>query len=211
MVSATWHMVGWAFNATMRRMLDDAIRNHLESVKRFTVLQLSMIGLVLHTLIYAGIWFKVYYPLISSVRVSKDGYNFGGGLKLYFRGHLVILAIYFFLLLFLSRSNGSMKTGYLRPGRTLTTQVIALGMTNLITYAQLSLMRNWFFTGISDSACVPGGRFFWHLSWTYLADAIYRCVFPPKDTLVILWRRRQGRSVQRLSGALKAGRTNSVL
>ena len=113
MVSAAFHMVGWAFNATMRRILDDAIRNHLESVKRFTVLQLSMIGLVLHTLIYAGIWFKVYYPLISSVRVSKDGYNFGGGLKLYFRGHLVILAIYFFLLLFLSRSNGSMKTGYL--------------------------------------------------------------------------------------------------
>lgn len=185
MVSAAWHMVGWAFNATMRRMLDDAIRNHLESVKRFTVLQLSMIGLVLHTLIYAGIWFKVYYPLISSVRVSKDGYNFGGGLKLYFRGHLVILAIYFFLLLFLSRSNGSMKTGYLRPGRTLTTQVIALGMTNLITYAQLSLMRNWLLP-VSPILHAFLGQILLALIWTYLADAIYRCVFPPKDTLVIL-------------------------
>lgn len=185
MVSAAFHMFGWAFNATMRRILDDAIRNHLESVKRFTVLQLSMLGLVLHTLIYAGIWFRVYYPLISSVRVSKDGYNFGGGLKLYFRGHLVILAIYFFLLLFLSRSNGSMKTGYLRPGRTLTTQVIALGMTNLITYAQLSLMRNWLLP-VSPILHAFLGQILLAFIWTYLADAIYRCVFPPKDTLVIL-------------------------
>lgn len=184
-VESLVHLFGWAWTATMRRVLDDAVRRHLESIKRFTVLQMSLLGLVLHTLIYAWIWFVEYYPLISAVRISQDGYVFGGGLKLYFRGHLVILGIYFLLLLFLSRSNGSMKTGYAKPEKIWTSQMVALGMTNVITYAQLSLMRNWLLPW-RPLLYAFALQILLTLLWSYLAYAIYRKVFPPRETLIIL-------------------------
>ena len=113
-IGSTWHILLWAMHATSRRILDDGVRNHLESIKRFTVVQLSMLGLIFYTGIYAYAWFKVYYPIINSPFISQDGYNFGNGLKLYVKGHILILFIYFLILWFLSINNGSMKLGKLK-------------------------------------------------------------------------------------------------
>ena len=93
--TAAFYLVRWAYHASIRRVVDDTIHKHVESVKRFVVVQLSLIGLLLHTALYAIVWFKKYYPIINSIRVSQDGYVLGYGIKLYFRGHLLILTIYF--------------------------------------------------------------------------------------------------------------------
>ena len=99
----------------MRRVVADTIRSHVESVKRFVTLELSLVGLIVQTLLFAHVWFQWYYPLISSFRFSQEGFAFGTGLKLYFRGHLLILAVYLVVLLFLSKIMGALKTGYLKP------------------------------------------------------------------------------------------------
>ena len=181
---AAFYLLQWAWNATMRRVVDDGVRSHMETLKRFTVVQLSLIGLLLHTAIYAYVWFQSYYPILRAPRISQEGYDFGFGLKLYFRGHLLILAIYFLLLLFLSRTNGGMKTGYWKPGQILTTQVAALGLTNVLTYAQLSLMRNWLLP-VLPLLYAYLAQIALAALWSYLADVIYRRVFPPRETLVV--------------------------
>jgi hypothetical protein len=148
------------------------------------VVQLSTLGLIINTAIYAYTWFDSYYPAISTIRISQDGYVFGAGLKLYFKGHILILFIYFVLLLFCSKRVGATKTGYFKPSNIFVSEAAAIIITNVITYFQLSLMRNWLLPvrPILNTAVL---QFLAALIWAFLADAIYRRVFPPSETLII--------------------------
>lgn len=183
-ITAFLYMFRWAWRATIRRVVADTIRSHVESVKRFVVLELSLIGLVVQTAFFACVWFKCYYPLISSFRFSQEGFEFGTGLKLYFRGHLLVLAIYLVILLFLTKVSGGMKTGYLKPGNIFASQSTALVITNIIIYFQLSLMRNWLVPGAYMTALTLVQIVFAG-TWAFTSDWIYRSVFPPVETLVI--------------------------
>ena len=181
---AMWYVVLWSVRASVRRFITDNIRNHVETVKRFTVVQLSVVGIVMYAGIYAWYWFTRLYPILSSPIISRDGYYFGGGLKLYFRGHVLILLIYFAILFFMSNSSGGMRTGYLKPSNIFVSEVMALILTNMITYFQLSLMRNWlmpvrpFLQLFLLQVLLVG-------VWALITDSIYRHVFPPRETLVL--------------------------
>lgn len=187
--AALFCMFRWAWRATIRRVVADTIRDHVEAVKRFAVLELSMLGLLMQTALFSGIWFKKYYPVISSFRFSQEGFLFGTGLKLYFRGHLLVLAIYLVLLVFLTNTSGGMKTGYLKPGSILASQITALVLTNVITYFQLSLMRNWL-VPVRYIALLTLIQVFFAGIWAFVSDWIYRAVFPPVETLVIQGKER---------------------
>ena len=77
---------------------------HTDTVKRLFILQMSFIGLIIHTLIYTYFWLTQYYPFLRLQR------NF----KFYFRGHLLIIGIYFVLLFFFASTYGALKVGYLK-------------------------------------------------------------------------------------------------
>ena len=156
----------------------------LESTKRIIVLLFGLIELLLQTSVYAWFWYHVYYPLLSLPRISTEGYALGNGLKLYFRGHLLVIAIYFVLLLFFSNTYGGFKIGYLKPMDVFFSQIFSLLMVNIISYFQLSLMRNWL---------VPGKPFLVILLlelilsfiWTYISNGIYKKLFPPRQMLLV--------------------------
>ncbi len=183
-IAASVYLFLWAFRATYRRVVTDTFQNHLESVRRFTVVQLSTFGLIINTIIYAYTWFDSYYPAISAIRISQDGYVFGAGLKLYFKGHILILFIYFALLLFCSRQVGATKTGYFKPINIFASETTAIIVTNAITYFQLSLMRNWLLP-VRPILKTGLWQFLAALIWSFVADAIFRRVFPPSETLII--------------------------
>ena len=183
-VSSAWLMMGWAYRATVRRVIDDTVQRHIGAIRRFGVLQLSLVGLFLYTAVFAAFWFNRLYPILNSVRYNRHGKNLGIGIKFYFRGHILMLLIYFIILVALSHSAGGVKTGYLRPGRVFSCEMIALIITNTITYFQLSFMRNWLlpvlpFVMMTLIQIVLSGI------WSYLSDVFYRHVFPAKETLVI--------------------------
>ena len=183
-IHAVMYFLMWAFRAVTRRFVADRVRGHIETVKRFTVVQLSVFGLVLYTAIYAYAWFTRLYPVLNSPVISQDGYYFGGGLKLYFRGHILILLIYFMILLFMSKSSGGLRTGYIKPSEIFVSETTALAIVNVITYFQLSLMRNWLMP-VFPQFMVFLGQTVVAGVWALIADAIYRNVFPPRETLVI--------------------------
>lgn len=178
------YLLRWAWKATVRRVVADTIRNHVESIKRFAVIELSFVGLILQTGLFAYAWFSRYYPVISSFRVSQEGFAFGSGLKLYFRGHLLVLLIYFVILLFLTKISKGMKTGYLKPGSIFASQTTALIITNIITYFQISLMRNWL-VPVKYTVILTLIQIVFAGMWAVASDWFYRAVFPPVETLVI--------------------------
>ena len=120
------------------------MKRHRENVKRSIVLLLSFIDLVILTAIYAGFWFTRFYPVVRMRRLSINGVvYFAEGLKFYFRGHLLILLIYFVLLWFFLGTYGGLRIGYLKAPDLFFSQIFAIVIVNVLTYFQISLMRNW--------------------------------------------------------------------
>ena len=64
------------------------------------ILASGAVELFAMTAVYAYVWFHMYYPILQQQRISVDGYDFGRGLKLYSKGHLLVLIIYFVLMFF---------------------------------------------------------------------------------------------------------------
>ncbi len=157
---------------------------HVESVKRILVLLLGFIGLLMQTAVYAFFWFRTYYPMVSAERISQDGYYLGNGLKLYFRGHLLILAIYFILLLFFSNTYGGLKIGYLKSMEVFFSQIFALLMANVISYFQISLLRNWL-VPVVPIVEVLLIQLVISFLWAHITNAIYTAIFKPRELLLI--------------------------
>ena len=157
---------------------------HVESVKRILVLLLGFVGLLMQTCVYAFFWFRTYYPMVSAERISQDGYYLGNGLKLYFRGHLLILAIYFILLMFFSNTYGGLKIGYLKSMEVFFSQIFAILMANVISYFQISLLRNWLVpvVPIIEVCLIQLAISF---LWAHATNAIYTAIFKPRELLLV--------------------------
>ncbi|WP_029323229.1 sugar transferase [Butyrivibrio sp. AE3004] len=156
----------------------------VESIKRVFVLCLGLIGLLIQTAVYAFFWFKVYYPIVSAQRISADGYMFGNGLKLYFRGHLLVIAIYFVLMLFFSNTYGGLKIGYLKSMDIFLSQIFALFMVNVISYFQISLMRNWL-VPVYPMLEILAIQMVISFLWAVCTNWMYRSIFPARQMLLI--------------------------
>ena len=146
----------------------------IESLKRYIILQMSFIGLILQTGIYGYYWMEAYYPFLHMHR----------RLTFYFRGHVLILLIYFVLLFFFSNTYGGLQIGYLKPADVYISQIFSLLAVNVISYFQISLMANWVvYVRPIVSAMVIQTVF--SAVWVYLCNVLYHKVFPPREMLLI--------------------------
>lgn len=147
----------------------------LESLKRISVLWMSLVGLLIQTGIYAYIWFQYYYPIIN---------NFNRGLKFTRNGHLLTIGLYFVLLFFFMHTYGGLKIGYLKSMDIFLSQLFSQLIVNVFTYFQLSLMKGWlvpvdiFMAATVCQILVAG-------VWTVVCNNVYRKVFPPRKMLLI--------------------------
>ncbi len=156
----------------------------VESIKRVFVLCIGLIGLAVQTAVYAYFWFTVYYPLVSSTRISADGYTLGSGLKLYFKGHLLVIAIYFVMLLFFSNTYGGLKIGYLKSMDIFLSQIFSLIVVNVLSYFQISLMRNWL-VPVVPMLEITVIEFAVTFLWAVASNWLYRSIFPARQMLLV--------------------------
>ena len=147
----------------------------IESLKRIIILQLSLIGIIIDTAIYAFFWLDMYYPVLS--RRAR-------GLNYYFRGHVLVILIYFVLILFFTSTFGGLKVGYLKPGDIIFSQIFGIISVNVISYFQLSLMGNWLVPVRPMVFCSIAEIVFSAL-WTLMCNAFYHKVFPPRKLLFV--------------------------
>ncbi len=146
-----------------------------ESLKRISVLWMSLAGLLMQTAIYAYIWFQYYYPIIN---------NFNRGIKFTKNGHLLTIGLYFVLLFFFMNTYGGLKIGYLKSMDIFLSQLFAQLIVNVFTYFQLSLMKGWLvpvdaFIAATLLQLVIAGV------WTVICNNVYRRVFPPREMLLV--------------------------
>lgn len=145
-----------------------------ESLKRLVILQLSFIGLLIHTAVYAYFWFQEYYPYLL----------FHGKAKFFRNGHLLIILIYFVLLFFFASMYGALKVGYLKATDVFISEVFSLLFVNVISYFQISLMANWV-VAVRPIAEVMLIQTVISAVWVYVCNACYYKAFPPRDILIV--------------------------
>lgn len=146
----------------------------MESKKRAIVLLLSLLGLCMQMAVYVYAWMEIYYPYLAQF----------GKVNFYSWGHRLTLGIYFVLLFFFENTYGGLKIGYLKPFEVYFSQIFSLLAVNVISYIQISLLRNWIapagpILGVLAAQLVLSGI------WTYMCDMFYRKFFPPRKMLLI--------------------------
>lgn len=146
----------------------------IESLKRLIILQLSLIGLLFHTGVYAYFWFREYYPYL----------HYHGHANFYFRGHVLIILIYFVLLLFFASTYGVLKIGYLKPIDVFISEFFSLLFANVLSYFQISLMANWI-VRVRPMAETMVIQTVFSIVWVYVCNTCYFRVFPPRELLIV--------------------------
>lgn len=143
-----------------------------ESLKRLIILCMSFMGIVIQTAIYAYTWLEVYHMKLA-------WHN-----RFTFKGHILMIFVYFVLLLFFSTTYGGLKVGYLKPWDVFFSQAFAIVCVGIISYFQISLMeirlvRSKPMMAMVVIQLVVAGI------WTYLCNRCYRGFFPPRKLLLI--------------------------
>lgn len=143
---------------------------NLESIKRIVVLQLTSLGLLMLIAGYGLAWYKFY---IHVVKVS-----------FWNKGNWLVIVIYGILLMFFTSTYGGTKIGYLKAFDVFLSQVFSILAANFISYAQLSLMSEWF-APVKPILIMTAAQLAFSFVWVFLADLIYRAVFPPRNLLLV--------------------------
>ena len=146
----------------------------MEPLKRLIILQLSLIGLLFHTGVYAYFWFQEYYPYL----------HHHGHANFYFKGHVLIILIYFVLLLFFASTYGVLKIGYLKPIDVFISEFFSLLIANVLSYFQISLMANWV-VKVRPIAEVMFIQTVFSIVWIFVCNTCYFRVFPPRKLLIV--------------------------
>ena len=128
--------------------------------------------------------------LLMGAEVSAYGYIWNGYFNkvieapFWRRGNWLMIALYSGLLLFFLLTYGGFRIGYLKKGNLLCSQILSIGLLNLITYIQISLLDKKF----HDPRILIGLTFVQlliALVWTFLFQHIYRILFPPRRMLLV--------------------------
>ena len=146
----------------------------IESLKRLIISELPLIGLFLYTGVYAYFWMTGYYPYLHLHR----------GLNYYFKGHMLMFLVYFVLLYFFTSTYGGLKIGYLKPIDVYFSQFFSLLGVNVISYLQISLMRNWL-ANAKPIVATMLIQVVLSAVWVYVCNMLYRKVFPPREILLV--------------------------
>lgn len=146
----------------------------LETAKRLILLGLAGIGLLLETIVFYYCWITNFSPSITTLT----------GVPYYWRADMLEVALYFFVLYFLSNMYGGFRIGFLKNAEVVFSQAFATLAANVFIYLELSIMAKTLF--------IPNMFFFMTVAqiiiaivWTNIANWIYRSVFPPRRLLLI--------------------------
>ncbi len=146
----------------------------LETYKRLILLLLSGVCLLLETGIFFYFWKTNFSPSITNLT----------GVPYYYRADLMEVGLYAIVLFFLSNMYGGARIGYLKNAEVVFSQAFALLATNVIIYAELSIMAKRLFI-LHMFLAMTVAQLLVAIVWNNVAYWIYKSIFPPRKMLLI--------------------------
>lgn len=138
--------------------------------KRFVMFIMGMVVLALHTSVFWFVWDRFYADVIIQ--------------PFYRRGNWLVVAIYVVMLFAFSKIYGGYKIGTSRITEIIYSQAIALMFTNVLAYAEISLIGRYFMWPV-PMILLTIAQIALVVIWACAANAVYYRVFPPRKMLLI--------------------------
>ena len=95
-----------------------------------------------------------------------------------------MIALYAGLLFFFLMTYGGFRIGYLKKGNLLCSQILSIGLLNVITYIQISLLDKKFHDP-KILIAMTLVQLLTAIVWTILFQRLYRFLFPPRKMLLV--------------------------
>ena len=95
-----------------------------------------------------------------------------------------MIALYAGLLFFFLMTYGGFRIGYLKKGNLLCSQILSIGLLNVITYIQISLLDKKFHDP-KILIAMTLVQLLTAIVWTFLFQWLYRLLFPPRKMLLV--------------------------
>ena len=146
----------------------------LETYKRLILLILSGVCLALEISIFYYFWKTNFSPSITQLT----------GVPYYYRADLMQIGLYGVLLFFLSNMYGGARIGYLKNAEVVFSQAFALLATNVVIYAELSILAKQLFI-LNMFFLMTVAQLIVAIIWNNVAYWIYKSIFPPRKMLLI--------------------------
>lgn len=138
--------------------------------KRLVMFIMGLVAVFLHTAIFWYVWDRFYSDVIIQ--------------PFYRRGNWLIVGIYVIMLFAFSKVYGGYKIGTLRISEVIYSQTIALALTNVLAYAQISLIGRCFLWPL-PMALLSVAQVCLVIIWACSASFVYYRIFPPREMLLI--------------------------
>lgn len=154
----------------LRKFRETFFMGKIDAVKRILVLQLVTVEFLLDVAGYAFFWFFKYKGLVE--------------VRFWQKGDALVIVIYAAILMAFFLAYGAGKIGYLRSFEIFLSKAFSVLATNLISYAQLSLMTGKLINP-KFILVLTAAQLVFSLAWSFAGNAVYRSVFAPRDLLLV--------------------------
>ncbi len=155
------------------------MRNY-EPIKRIITFCFLLIAIAVMAAMFAGIWYHSY-----AYEIVKPFYR---------KGNWLVIAVYAFFMYFGQRINEGNKIGYYTYGQVVFSQILAIGVVNLLMYVLISLIGRkllwvWPMAGVTVAQSI------WVMIWTWIGDRVYHKIYPPRKMVLISGKGQQADSL----------------
>ena len=155
-----------------------------EPFKRLIRLLGALLLLGAETCVYGYVWNGYFNKLIE--------------FPFWRRGNWLMIALYAGLLFFFLFTYGGLKIGYLKKENLLCSQILSIGLLNLITYIQISLLDKKFHSP-KVLVIMTITQLLLAIGWTFLFQRLYRFLFPPRRMLLVYGDRQAFHLVEKIN------------
>ena len=147
--------------------------NRKEQNRRLIMMVITYLELLVQVGLYEIVWYYYYY--LKIIRYDS---------KLYFKGFILVLAIYMVFLYLFTNTYGGLKIGMMKRMELFLSHFFAILGTNAATYCQLSLMHGYLVPP-GPLLVLTAGQVLFSGGWICMAYRVYRRIFTPRRLLLV--------------------------
>lgn len=141
-----------------------------ERYKHLLNLSADFIMLLIETILFGYIWYKMYDPLLED--------------PFWNRGNWAVIGMYALIIFFFTKIFGGYRVGYLRITDICLSQILAIVCANVVEYFQICLIANEYMP-VSPVLAMTGLELLVILPAVYLVRYMYTRLYPPRKMIVI--------------------------
>lgn len=143
----------------------------LDISRRFFVIVQSTTTIFFHTLIFSSLWFNYY-------RIQLD-------FPFWYRGNLILVAMYAFLLYVFTRLFGGNRLGFNRVSDVIYNNLLAVLLTNVVMFVQISLIAR---RVINVQLYIQTSiiQIVFLFAWSVINKWLFTKLFPPRKMIMVL-------------------------